>query len=117
MGFDRCMTGGGVPPGDCSHEGACWSSCCVLHCPRCGVCLFLPPRLLARLEPAVIMVMRRCWLDAGGPHYGRRGWATGGAWPVQDQVLFEQLGGIPVAPHRLEKWRGAWGAISGTAMS
>lgn len=89
------------PANECDHAGATWSSELELHCPWCGVVLFVPPRYLAYRPDWEITAMHELWCAAGWPTWRGAGWQIDDHWTVVAQPLFARLGGLPV---REDRW-------------
>ena len=94
-----------IAPVDCSHAGACWSPNLAMRCPRCRSPLFLPPRLLAHLDAATIVVMDALWTAAGCPEWGQDAWNIRAKyWNIQTHPLFAHCGGLPVRHDRQDHY-------------
>ena len=85
-----------VSPATCDHAGASWSSNLAMRCPKCGMPMFLPPRLLAYLPAETIAAMDVLWSAAGWPEWRGEAWHVNELWTLHQHPLFAHVGGIPV---------------------
>lgn len=97
---------GNETPEQCDHVGGCWSTDLVMLCPRCGVQLFAPPRVLANRTRTQITEMLTLWRAAGWPDLSVRSWWSGEHWTIIEHPLFEHVGGLPVRHDKLAAFLG-----------
>lgn len=85
-------------PEDCDHAGQTWSQDLAMRCTRCGIHLFLPPRVLAHVPGPTANHMYQLWRAAGWPEFWDGAWV--GTVPRVAIPAFDHIGGIPVTPER-----------------
>lgn len=96
---------GDFAPELCDHDGGCWSNDLVMLCPRCGVQLFAPPRVLANRTRTQITEMLTLWRAAGWPDLSVRNRRPDEHWTIVSHPLFKHVGGLPVRNDKLATFR------------
>jgi|GEM_PF-1190393 len=90
-----------IDPAQCDHAGCCYSSSLALNCPKCGIPLFIPPRLLGYLPASVVTAMHELWIAAGWPAWQGHHWSIlAERWTMIEHPLFVHCCGIPVRNDR-----------------